>query len=176
MMCAAPRNTDYVRPNSLLDLKSCAEASNWTSLRPTCSSGAISRRIELPRALLRGFFYVAVDRENGFEPRDLEDLDDMGLERREDDLAIDDLEPFGGDQHHPKARTADVLEFFSIDDQATLSAIDPLMQSLPEGLCCSGVQPPGQADDTDISHFPLSDLHDPPPLFRAGQSRSAACS
>src|SRR5215831_7424885 len=176
MMRAAPRNTGCVRLISLLDLKSCAAASNWMRPRPKCSSGLISRIIELPRALLRGLFCIAVDREDGLESGDLEDLEDMGLERRKDDPAIEGLEPFGGDHQHHKARTGDVLQFFSVDDQASFPAINQLMQPLREGLCWSGVQPPYNADDTNTSRFPLSDLHDSPPLCRAGRCRSAACS
>src|SRR5262245_23343344 len=122
MTCAARRSTGCARLNFWLDLKNCAAASNWMRPQPTCSSGRISRMIELRRALLPSLFFTAVNREDGFESGDLEDLGDMGLERRKDGPAIEGLKPFGGDHQHHKACTGDVFELFSVNDQASFPA------------------------------------------------------
>src|SRR6476659_11050794 len=84
--------------------------------------------------LLCSFIGIAVDREDRREAGDLEDLENMRLERREDNPAIDGFEAFGGDEQYPEPSAADVVELFSIDHQASFPAIDQLMQPLREAV------------------------------------------
>src|SRR4029079_7105464 len=130
----------------------------------------------LPRDLLRGLIGATINRKDGLESRDLKDLEDMWLERRESDLAVDGLEPLGGDQQHPKPRAADVVPFLKIDHQAPCPAIDDAMQLLREAVRSSRVQPSRNLHDTDVPRLPLRDFHDVPPSSRPAHPRSAACS
>ena len=118
----------------------------------------------------------AVDREDRLESGDLEDLENMRLERREDNPAIDGLEAFGGDEQHPEPSAADVVELFSIDHQASFPAIDQMVQPLREAVRGARVQLSVNPYDTNLAHFPFKNLHDVPPLSRLARPRSAACS